>query len=60
MSITRVFNVSLVPETCRGRFIDSKELINKCLESDTGTYPNKRQRYQVVAGNLERSVMAVS
>ncbi len=33
MRPNRVFEVSLVPETCRDRFVDSKELINKFLES---------------------------
>jgi hypothetical protein len=28
-----VFDASLVPETCPSRFVDSRELINKFLES---------------------------
>jgi hypothetical protein len=30
--VNRVFDASLVPETCRDLFVDSKELINKFFE----------------------------
>lgn len=33
VSTDRVFGASLVPETCPNRFIDSRGLINKFLES---------------------------
>jgi hypothetical protein len=35
------FDASLVPETCPDRLVDSKELINKFLESrETGQVPS--------------------
>jgi hypothetical protein len=59
-----VFDASLVPETCLDRFVDSKGLINKFLESRvtrhvvSGPSPLFRSRHMAVSRTAERELRA--